>query len=402
MALFVTLAGCGVTTNPFSVETPAPAGSQLPHLALDSRGGLVLSWVEQRQEAHALAYAVLDEDSGWRDPVTVAQGSDWFVNWADIPSVQPLGDNLWAAHWLVQQPGGMYAYDVAVALSRDAGRTWAAPFRPHHDSTPTEHGFVSLWPARLPDGSAAAGVLWLDGRHNLLDASRTSSTAPRTALRSAVFTADGESVEALEVDARVCDCCQPDTASAPTGLLTAYRDRSDAEIRDISVAQRGGTGWLSLGSVAADHWSIEGCPVNGPAIAANADTVAVAWYTEAGGAKRVQLTRRPLPEGRWQPPAVLDRAAPLGRVDLVLLDGGDAAVSWMAESGGGKAAIRLARVSSDGTVGKPLQIAATDASRPAGFPRIIRDDDEIVMAWTRWQDATPRVVVARVPLEELP
>jgi hypothetical protein len=359
----------------------------------------VLSWVEPRGDGHQLAYALLG-DGGWQPTVTVAEGSDWFVNWADIPSVQPLSDELWAAHWLVKQPGGMYSYDIALALSRDGGRTWEASFRPHRDGTPTEHGFVSLWPAPLGDGEVGAGALWLDGRNTLLDPSRSEVLKPRTMLRSAVFDALGTEVSSAEVDAQVCDCCQTDVAVTAEGPVVAYRDRTAGEVRDIHAARQTSSGWQTLDTVADDNWVINGCPVNGPAIASSSDEVVVAWYTEAAGQRRVQLARHSGGDARWSS-QVVDADAPLGRVDVTLLSDGDAAVSWLAQPDDNGAWILLARVGRDGAVGEPLRIAATEASRPAGFPHMIRHGDGLLLAWTHWEDGVPRVVTASVPESHL-
>jgi hypothetical protein len=90
----------------------------------------------------------------------VARGEAWFVNWADFPSVVPIADRLWAAHWLARRPEGGYAYDVAMALSSDAGARWGATLSPHTDGTPTEHGFVTLFPWQ-----GGVGAVWLDGRN---------------------------------------------------------------------------------------------------------------------------------------------------------------------------------------------------------------------------------------------
>ena len=49
-----------------------------------------------------------------------AQGANWFVNWADYPSVVAIDEKFWVAHWLAKQSGGKtYDYDVALAISND-------------------------------------------------------------------------------------------------------------------------------------------------------------------------------------------------------------------------------------------------------------------------------------------
>lgn len=395
------LAGCDASPAEQAFDGPAPPGSRLPHLAADGQGQPVMSWVEPAGDGHRLAFSVLGE-AGWNEPVIVAEGRGWFVNWADIPSVQPLSDDLWAAHWLLKQPGGMYAYDIALSLSTDGGRTWQAPFTPHRDGTPTEHGFVSLWPAAQADGTTAAGAVWLDGRHSLLDPSRADIEEPRTVLRSAVFDVSGETLSESEVDDLVCDCCQTDVAVTADGALVAYRDRSADEVRDIRVARRSPSGWQPLGTVGEDGWVISGCPVNGPAVAASGSEVVVAWYTEADGRRRVQTARKHAGDTVFSQPRVMDAGNSLGRVDVELLENGDAVVSWLEPGDQGLAWIMVGRVSRDGDVGEPLRLAVTEASRPAGFPRMIRHGPGVLLAWTRWRDGVPRVITARVAADDLP
>jgi hypothetical protein len=282
-------------------SSPAPAGSQLPHLAMRADGAPVLSWVEPAGDGHRLAFAVLT-DGAWSAPGSAAEGRDWFVNWADVPSVVPLHDTLWAAHWLVKRPGGMYAYDISLATSMDEGRTWGQPFRPHDDDTPTEHGFVSLWPAHAADGTPVAGAVWLDGRHMLLDAAASTPREPRMALRSAIFDAAGHVRNTAEVDPRVCECCRTAATPIEDGVVVAYRDRSAEEVRDVAVATRRGGAWQHHGPAAIDGWSITGCPVNGPALAGRDGDLAVAWYTDADGARQVRVARRLAGDSAWSPP----------------------------------------------------------------------------------------------------
>ncbi len=63
------------------------------------------------------------------------------------------------AHWLQKSAASTYAYDVRLSYSTDDGKTWSPSFTPHHDGTPTEHGFASLFP--MGEGF---GLVWLDGR----------------------------------------------------------------------------------------------------------------------------------------------------------------------------------------------------------------------------------------------
>ena len=70
---------------PLLVETltsPAAAGSAQPQLSVSSRG-VLLSWIETTADRATLRFSERTA-SGWSAPRTVASGTDWFVNWADV------------------------------------------------------------------------------------------------------------------------------------------------------------------------------------------------------------------------------------------------------------------------------------------------------------------------------
>lgn len=71
---------------------------------------MLLSWLEPAgEQRHALRYAVRSHQSAWSEPRTIAEGSDWFVNWADFPAVAALPDGTLFAHWLAKSGPGSYA-----------------------------------------------------------------------------------------------------------------------------------------------------------------------------------------------------------------------------------------------------------------------------------------------------
>ena len=144
-----------------TTQSPVSGDSREPELTTTPDGRVILSWVEKlHDKRHALRAAVLDRN-GWSEARTVAEGENWFINWADFPSVVALRDGTLAAHWLVKSGSATYAYDVNISSSNDGGKSWLKPIVPHRDNTQTEHGFVSLVP--LPDGRL--GAIWLDGRN---------------------------------------------------------------------------------------------------------------------------------------------------------------------------------------------------------------------------------------------
>ncbi|MDX1617486.1 MAG: hypothetical protein R3224_01785, partial [Balneolaceae bacterium] len=69
------------------VESPAGPTSRLPYLAADDSGRVYMSWVERAGPSEvALKYSRLSGDM-WSEPSVISTGSDWFVNWADFPSI---------------------------------------------------------------------------------------------------------------------------------------------------------------------------------------------------------------------------------------------------------------------------------------------------------------------------
>lgn len=343
---------------------------------------MILSWVEKIGENRYALRAAIRDEKGWSGPTTVAQGENWFVNWADFPSVIALADGSLAGHWLVKSGSGTYAYNVNISLSKDGGKTWTKPIVPHLDNTKTEHGFVSLIP--LSDGRV--GAVWLDGRNMKDMKDDHDADKPLTVsmtLRFAAIDSNGKLSDEAQLDERVCECCQTSAALTNDGVVAVYRDRSPNEVRDIySVRQTNGS-WGLPQAVHADNWEINGCPVNGPSVSANGRNVAVAWFTAVGSTPHVKVAFSADAGATFGDPIQVDDGETLGRVDALMLPDGSALVCWLsgnAESG----AIKVRRIRSDGSVGAAAVIAKTDISRSSGFPRMARLGDEVHFAWTEF------------------
>lgn len=70
-----------------SLSTPAAPGSAEPNLAVGRDGRVYLSWLEPTPDS-AFALRLSSFAGGaWSAPRTIRSGRDFFVNWADFPSV---------------------------------------------------------------------------------------------------------------------------------------------------------------------------------------------------------------------------------------------------------------------------------------------------------------------------
>jgi hypothetical protein len=173
----------------------------------------------------------------------------------------------------------------------------------------------------------------------------------------------------------------------------AYRDHESGEIRDISVVAFKDGRWGRPRTVHRDGWRINACPVNGPALAAAGNRVAVAWYTGADGKPRIHAAFSEDAGMNFSKPLLVDSGAPLGRVALVLLPDGGAVVSWIAKKSAGMGDLMIRRVSVDGRLGAAQPVSAADSARKTGFPKMVLHDRRLILTWT-----VDRVRTVEVPL----
>src|SRR6185436_10503057 len=95
--------------------------------------------------------------------------------------------------------------------------------------------------------------------------------------------------------------------------------------------------WSSPKPVHQDNWQINGCPVNGPSVAARNHQVVVAWYTGVNNSPRVKAAFSNNTGASFESPIDVDEGDAQGRVDVVLLADGSALVCWLAGTTDGSA-----------------------------------------------------------------
>lgn len=375
--------------------TPTVSSGQ-SRLVVDSKGKAYLSWIEyDDSDTFQLQYAQLQEDDTWSSPETISEGDDWFVNWADFPALSIFNDGTKAAHWLQMRDIGTYDYDVHIS-TQVKDQSWRPSFIPHRDSIAAEHGFVSM--IRTNDNQML--ISWLDGRNTKAVADGSNEDHGHghhgsMTLRTATFDTDGNLSAEHELDQRICDCCQTDMAMTDQGPIIVYRDRSSEEVRDISIVRRVNDTWTQPQPVYNDSWQINGCPVNGPAVAAKGSNVLVAWYTGANDTSHVKAALSKDSGANFDLPVLIDDGMPLGRVDVMWVDDESAVITWL-EKTEDEAAIKLKWFRTNGSVSRSQTIIKTSASRQTGFPIIAKDNSGLLITWTEVRDSKTMARSARL------
>lgn len=391
------------TNTPFILEEmPAPVGEGgEPHLWVGQNERLLLSYVAYLNDTTNALQVAFYEQGQWSPVRQVAQGSDWFVNWADFPSVVafPGSGNDLAAHWLQMAGPDTYDYNVRISLSADSGEQWSEPFTPHRDSLLAEHGFVSM----LPLGPDSMLVVWLDGRYTKTGGDGHGSHGHQhggaqgaMTLRAAVIDKQGRLYSEEELDHRICDCCQTSAALTDTGPVVIYRDRSEAEIRDMSIVRRIHGQWTKPRNIHPDNWTIAGCPVNGPAIDARGMLVVAVWFTEKDKKGIVRLAFSEDAAENFGRPVQLNDGSAIGRVDVALLPSGNALATWIEHTANiEEASVMMAEINARGQIIRKNAILHTKSSRQSGFPRLAVVDQNAYLAWTQ-VDSTTRVKIGTI------
>jgi hypothetical protein len=367
--------------NPQPITVPSGKPAYGPRLSQGGGEGAVLSWMERNDDGGLLRYSILDQGT-WQPAATVINDKDMFVNWADLPAVTPLGGGALLAHWLSYVADSPYAYQILTAVSMDAGSTWSTPSSPHSDGTPTEHGFLSTYPAG--DG---VGLIWLDGRE--------TPQAGMT-LRNAILNTDGSLSNESLIDDLVCDCCQTDVAITDTGPVAVYRNRTSDEVRDIYVSRYLDETWQAGTPVSDDGWEISGCPVNGPSIAAKGDRVAIAWFTAANNKPTVKTAFSSNAGKSFSKPVEIASKGTSGHVGITLIDKHSYVVSWMEADKDGGYEVNLRARTADGQMGRVQTVGRTSVAR--NVPQMKLVGDNLILAWTDELSDLSKVVSVKVPI----
>ena len=336
------------------LESPAADGSQAYAVTTAADGNTYLIWIEAADNAdnaddadnadnaekstYSLKFSRLDGQR-WTPAREIGRGSNWFVNWADHPSLTAMPDGSLLAHWLVNtgRKQGSYGYGVHVARSIDRGATWSTIFEDGMQNVSDYAGFLTF-----AAGGHGVDAIYLTPLKPDEGGDDHGEHEGIKTLAAVSFNPDGSVKAQKVVDADVCSCCMTDIGFTTNGPVAVYRDHLAGDIRDISIVRRVNGAWTEPAPVHRDGWTIAGCPTNGPALAARGARVAVAWFTAVNDRPRLQLAFSDDSGASFAAPIAIDDGQPVGWPDLLMLEDGAAEASAKSSSGASRPAALLA------------------------------------------------------------
>ena len=250
----------------------------------------------------------------------------------------------------------------------DRGATWREVFSEGLKNVESYSGFVSFTPEQ--GGFSAAYLTPPPGSKDPADMT----------LRLARFHEQGYQLGNQRLDPDVCSCCPTAMATIDGDPAVVYRDRvrnaPEDDVRDIAITRKLRGRWEPGKPVHADGWGINACPVNGPAIAATDNAVAVAWFTMASGEPEVRFAFSQNGGEGFGTPIRLDGGSGRGYTAVTMLDDGSAVAAWLEVPNSRRGEVRVRRVYPDGLIGPSVKVADAPAGREAGVLQLVRVANE--------------------------
>ncbi len=280
------------------------------------------------------------------------------------------------------------------------------------------------WESIAVDSQGRVSVLWLDHRdlvaagtpmtHAMPNGATSSSnaSAPATAkadptarasLSQLMFSSLGSSTaSAVSITRSVCYCCKTSLVISGSDTYAVWRHVYPGSVRDMAftVSRDRGRTWAPPLRISEDHWQIDGCPDNGPAIAIDRRQQAhVVWPTSPDGkdASSLAIFYAKMVDGTAFTSRVkLPTHGPAGHPQIVIGNDGVPIVTWD-EIVEGIRRIALARVKSDAAGVVTFQSLVPPAgSLGAWYPVLATASTGTFVAWVQQAEKGSTIGVALV------
>ncbi len=273
-----------LATLPDNLLSDPAAKSSCVFMASDQNGIPAVSWVEENEGADPkMFFAVWQEGTQkFGDKKEIPIPANVSIHEEGMPKIAFKADGTMLATYESSTPSETKKRgisDLSFMESHDGGYTWTTAksvFRNKYDgSSPNFSGLN-----RLTDGEI--GVAWLDNNPDPNVKSRP--------LMFAKTSKDGRFNDAVEVTSKSCECCRIAVSGDQDGqILIAFRNLTDEEVRDISmsISADDGLSFSAPADLSQDHWIVDGCPHNGPALAVGNGKRYLSWFTGVEGKEGV-------------------------------------------------------------------------------------------------------------------
>ena len=360
------------------ISLSTPNGSMSPFIRTSRSNITTLNWLEPFEDGHKIVFTTFENK--WAKPKTVTSGDNWFINWADFPSVINLKNDKYAAHWLVKSGSSNYAYDTYISLSNDKGKRWSKPIKAHNDQTHTEHGFVSLYE------NNGLGFIYLDGRKMANEITENKNDTGMT-LRGAKIDQNLKLTSTQLIDGLVCECCLTDVTETDKGPIGIYRNRSKNEIRDIYITRINNGSWEDGKPLHLDNWKIAGCPVNGPSIHGNDKNITVGWFTGANNTPMIKVAKSHDYGFSFAEPIKIGVKNTVGHLSLTVDKNKNTWIFWQRSMDRGAVELVLTMIENGSNKIFETTIEKTRRTPRFSFPQITSNGNNIILAWTAINDS---------------
>jgi hypothetical protein len=310
------------------------------------------------------------------------------------------------------------------ARSLDGGRTFSASAPVPGSDSEGSRG----WESVAVDADGRVSVLWLDHRDLIAaDGSHQHNAAAGNATPTPMVMPKGDPTEraglsqlmfaslpgatgrttALSIARSVCYCCKTALAVSGDAVYAAWRHVYPSGERDIAftMSTNGGRTFAAPLRVSDDHWKLDGCPDNGPAMAIDASRRAhVVWPTTAEGKNATAKDAMALSiyyavsrDGKsFTPRTRVPTRGPASHPQIVMLPNGASLVAWdEIVDGTRRLGLTRATVSAAGAVSF-TPVAAPDAGAGQWYPALAASSNGAVITWVRQLEKGSTVAVAVV------
>jgi hypothetical protein len=354
------------------VEVPALVEARTPAFVTSASDSGAF-WLSIQRKGVWLAH---DLQTG--NQVTLAQDREMLLNWADFPRLLQESDGYLSGFWLKRRPSKGFHYDIETIRLNTKTVSIISQGKPYPEDVDAEHGFGALGTLE-----GETWLAWVDGSNYAnLPTEHTHALSGFSTLRASKRGPRGTWLEPVQLDGRICDCCQMAMVNTGNALVLFYRDRSDEEIRDIYYVRYENGVWSAPKQLAPDSWVITACPVNGPSAASLKKDVMVAWFTSALAIGTVKVAWSSDGGKRFGPARTIAEQEVIGRVSTAMDSRGDGYVSWLKPITSDNAVVMVTKVTRTG-FSQPVPADTVQLSRASGFPVLSVRNDVLWLASTK-------------------